>query len=144
MRGRGAAPGFGPPGVGAPGAARGRERRRAAGSARAMQRAEGAAWGASPAGLGRAHRQRAGPQGAVELGGRWSEDSQFGTASKRNRGAWRAGREVYLGDLQGKAPTWYEAGGLDHGNKKRLCWRGWAVGLSEWRVIDCRQLVSGD
>ncbi|XP_031218073.1 THO complex subunit 7 homolog isoform X1 [Mastomys coucha] len=65
-----------------------------------MQCAEGAAWGASPAGLGRAHRQRGGPQGALELGGRCSEDTEQGTASRRNRGVWRAGREVYLGDLQ--------------------------------------------
>ncbi|XP_006251786.3 THO complex subunit 7 homolog isoform X1 [Rattus norvegicus] len=65
-----------------------------------MQCAEGAAWGASPALLSRAHRQRGGPLGALELGGRWSEDTEVGTASKRNRGVWRAGREVYLGGLQ--------------------------------------------
>ncbi|XP_052590060.1 THO complex subunit 7 homolog isoform X2 [Peromyscus californicus insignis] len=65
-----------------------------------MQCAEGAAWGASQAGLGRAHRPGAGPPGALELGVRWSEDPELGTASKRGRGVWRAGREVYLGDLQ--------------------------------------------
>lgn len=85
----------------------------------AMQCAEGAAWGASRAGLGRAHRQRLGAQ---ELGGRWNEDPELGTASKRNRGVWRAGREVYLGDLQCKAPTREEAGGLDRGNKRKACW----------------------
>lgn len=124
MRGRGAALGSGQPGVGAPGTARGGERRRAARSAKAMQCAEGATWGASPAGLGRAHRQRGGPQGALELGGRWSEDTEQGTASRRNRGVWRAGREVYLGDLQGKAPTGDEAGGLDRGDKRKACWGG--------------------
>lgn len=103
---------------------RGGERRRAARSARAMQCPEGAAWGASRAGLGRAHGQRGGPQGAQELGGRWSEDPELGTAAKRNRGVWRAGREVYLGDLQGKAPAWEEAGGLDRGNKRKACWSG--------------------
>lgn len=99
-----------------------REAGRAARPARAMQCAEGAAWGASPALLSRAHRQRGGPLGALELGGRWSEDTEVGTASKRNRGVWRAGREVYLGGLQGKAPTWDQAGGLDRGNKRRACW----------------------
>lgn len=69
-----------------------------------MQCAEGAGWGASQAGLGRARRPCGGLPGALELGVRWNEDSELGTASKRTRGFWRAGREVYLGDLQGKAP----------------------------------------
>lgn len=118
MRGRGAAPGSRPAGVGAPGAARGGERRGAAGGARGareMQCAEGAAWGAPQAGLGRARRPGAGPPAALELGVRWSEDPELGTASQRSRGLWRAGREVYLGDLQGKAP-----GGMRPGSERRL------------------------
>lgn len=69
-----------------------------------MQCAEGAAWGASQAGLGRAHRPCGGPPGALEFEVRWIAGTELGTASKRNRGVRKAGREVYLGDLQGKAP----------------------------------------